>query len=85
MAVMLLGLGPFAGAAPASVAVSEDALPALMSRLNQFRQLHLGYEQRATGPGAERQQGRLLSKATRTVPFRIRRSAIGCVGWRDDL
>ena len=69
MAVMLLGLGPFAGAAPASVAVSEDALPALMSRLNQFRQLHLGYEQRATGPGAERQQGDFYLK--RPAQFRL--------------
>lgn len=69
MALMLLGLGPFAAAAPASVTVSADALPALMSRLNQFRQLHLGYEQRATGPGAERQQGDFYLK--RPTQFRL--------------
>ena len=57
MAAMLLGLGPLAGAAPANVAPAAYALPALMNLLNQFQQLHLRFEQQATGPGAERQQG----------------------------
>ncbi|MBT5011142.1 MAG: outer membrane lipoprotein carrier protein LolA, partial [Gammaproteobacteria bacterium] len=63
VAIILLGLGPLAGAAPANVAPAADRLPAadaltaLMDRLNQFQQLHLRFEQRVTGPGAERQQG----------------------------
>ena len=67
--IILLGLGPLAGAAPANVAPAADrllaadrlpaadALTALMDRLNQFQQLHLRFEQRVTGPGAEPQQG----------------------------
>ena len=57
MIAMMLGLGPLAGAAPANVAPAAFALPALMNLLNQFQQLHLRFEQQATGPGAERQQG----------------------------
>ena len=63
VAIILLGIGPLAGAAPANVAPAADRLPAadaltaLMDRLNQFQQLHLRFEQRVTGPGAERQHG----------------------------
>ena len=57
MIAMMLSLGPLAGAAPANAAPAAFALPALMNLLNQFQQLHLRFEQQATGPGAERQQG----------------------------
>jgi len=57
MAVMLLSLSPLVAAGSANVTPAAQALPALINLLNQFQQLHLRFEQQATGPGGERQQG----------------------------
>lgn len=63
LTALLLSLSPLAAATAANLIgtveaeAEAEALPALMRRLNQFQQLHLRFEQRATGPGAERQRG----------------------------
>ncbi|MEJ6669355.1 MAG: outer-membrane lipoprotein carrier protein LolA [Pseudomonadales bacterium] len=53
----LLALCSFAAAAPATPTESASALTTLIDQLTQFQQLHLRFEQRATDPGGELQQG----------------------------
>ena len=72
IAVILLGLSPLVAAGSANVTPAGEALPALINLLNQFQQLHLRFEQQATGPGGERQQGDFYLQ--RPAQFRLESS-----------
>ena len=59
LAAGLLAVNTVAGAVPETATITEpkSALTTLISRLNQFQQLHLLFEQRSTDPSVELQQG----------------------------